>query len=436
MAERIEGPSEYKTVPAFVKTVQSDGEDLGVVEHLISVFGVEDLGGDVSHKGMFTKTIQERGEQIRVLDNHQKNSVNNVLGKPLELREVDRSELPQDVLQRYPDATGGLMAKTQFLLDTPEGKGAFTRLKHRAVSEFSFAYDALDYDFEQKGEGRRIRHLRTVRLWEYGPVIFGMNPAAVAVSAKAANEPEEQKNPWGVYKEDGQYCVYKNEGGKKTGKALGCHDTRKEAEAQIRALHANVNEGKALDEQEAYFSYSVTSAKGIEDSSLRQVTVTLESKTSVAFIGPNEDEEGEAVHYFLFDKGQWSKEEVEDFVREEKAVELEGSQLVREVMDSFYHKFWDMDTYYRIQEVYSDYLIVKGSDSVFYYKVAFSLGEDGKFVFAERDGWLVGMLEFVEMQSEADESDETDDSEMKMLELELEQLGLELLLESEAGPAS
>lgn len=46
--------------------------------------------------------------------------------------------------------------------------------------------------------------------------------------------------PWVIAKKDGEYCVYKQGAdGEPTGKSLGCHDTRKEAEAQLAALYAN-----------------------------------------------------------------------------------------------------------------------------------------------------------------------------------------------------
>lgn len=176
--------NEYKTIPVFVKSVD---EDEGIVTHLISVYGIVDKGGDIAHKGMFTKTIQERGAKIRVVDNHRRESVLDVVGKPLNFYEVTKAELPREVLTRYPDATGGMMVETQFLLDTPEGKGIFSRIKNDAISEFSYGYNTMDSDRENI-EGKRIRHLRAVRLMEYGPTIFGMNDAAVAVSAKSDEE--------------------------------------------------------------------------------------------------------------------------------------------------------------------------------------------------------------------------------------------------------
>jgi len=193
--------SEFKTIPAYVKTVDNEQ---GIVTHLISVYDIQDYGRDIAHKGMFTKTLQERMGRIRVIDNHQQGSISHVIGKPIDLYEVGRDKLPQKVLQMYPTATGGLMAETQFLMDTPEGEGAFKRIKAEAVTEFSFAYDTIQADSE-KINGTKVRHLREVRLYEYGPVIFGMNDAAVAISAKA-EETEESKTEaelWFEQKETG-----------------------------------------------------------------------------------------------------------------------------------------------------------------------------------------------------------------------------------------
>jgi len=49
--------------------------------------------------------------------------------------------------------------------------------------------------------------------------------------------------PWTIKKRDDEYCVYKKDAdGNPTGDALGCHPTRSEAEKQIAALEANVEE--------------------------------------------------------------------------------------------------------------------------------------------------------------------------------------------------
>jgi hypothetical protein len=46
--------------------------------------------------------------------------------------------------------------------------------------------------------------------------------------------------PWMIIKRDGQNCVVN----KSTGDVKGCHKTRKEALAQLRALYANVPESR------------------------------------------------------------------------------------------------------------------------------------------------------------------------------------------------
>lgn len=49
--------------------------------------------------------------------------------------------------------------------------------------------------------------------------------------------------PWKIFKEDGEWCVYKHDAdGNKVGDALGCHPSRAAAQRQIGALHANVKE--------------------------------------------------------------------------------------------------------------------------------------------------------------------------------------------------
>jgi hypothetical protein len=73
-------------------------------------------------------------------------------------------------------------------MDTPEGKGAFSRIKSGAVSEFSFGYDTLDEDYSDDDKGHQVRNLRTIRLWEYSPVIFGMNPATAVLGVKSEDE--------------------------------------------------------------------------------------------------------------------------------------------------------------------------------------------------------------------------------------------------------
>lgn len=201
---------EHKTTYGGTKTI--DG-DQGIVEHIIAVFGNIDEGNDRLWPGSFAKTIAERGLKAKVLDQHQTDSTNRILGKPLAIREIGRNELPPELLQRFPEATGGVQATTKFLLNTPEGKGAFERIKEGALDEWSFGYDALDKDYsEETKEGHpvNVRNLRTIKLYEYSPVLWGMNPATATLGAKSAEaEPpipdEKEWTPNGPVKRLGDF---------------------------------------------------------------------------------------------------------------------------------------------------------------------------------------------------------------------------------------
>jgi HK97 family phage prohead protease len=174
-------PMEKKIMPLIVTGTD---DEQGIVETVFAVFGNVDGGGDVLHPGSFKRTFQQRMHKVRILDQHRTDSVMRALGVPVELRELSRAELPPAITDEFPEATGGAYAKIQFLMNTPEGKGAFERIKAGAVDEWSFGYDAMDKDYEQVN-GARVRNLRAVKLYELGPVLWGMNEATVTVSAKS-----------------------------------------------------------------------------------------------------------------------------------------------------------------------------------------------------------------------------------------------------------
>ena len=226
----------FAFAPEMTKVI--DG-DQGVVEHIVAVMGNVDDGGDIIHPGAFTKTIMERMGKVRVLDQHRTDSISHVLGKPISMRELGRSELPQDLLLKYPAANGALLVQTQYLLDTPEGAGAFKRIKAGAIDEYSIGYDVLDKDYSEitiDGEDQTVRNLRTLRLWEYSPVLWGMNAATRTLSAKG--KVIEDMKPYGIFRSGDMWQVFKvDENGEATGEMLGEHETEREALDQVRALY-------------------------------------------------------------------------------------------------------------------------------------------------------------------------------------------------------
>ena len=81
-------------------------------------------------------------------DSHRTETGLAVIATVKELRELGREELPPELLQEFPDATGAAQATMQFLMDTFAGKEIFIRIEAGALDEWSFSYEPLDADFE------------------------------------------------------------------------------------------------------------------------------------------------------------------------------------------------------------------------------------------------------------------------------------------------
>lgn len=254
----------------FDAVITAIDETQGIVKAVFAVMGNVDEGHDRIWPGAFSKTFVERGGKVLVLDNHNTGSTTDVVAKPLALKELTRNQLPPEILEKYPDATGGAEITAQFEPDKNKDErsaAAFYRLKNGWVKSWSFGYDAMDYDFTTEQVGTKevqVRNLRTIKLYEASPVLFPMNDAAMTTDAKSA-QPTEGK-PYRAVHEDGKWRVYKLDAeGKPTGKPLGEHDTEEEAGAQVRALYANTDEGKAVTRSEADGAHPASHYLIVED---------------------------------------------------------------------------------------------------------------------------------------------------------------------------
>ena len=179
-----ENTRETKTFPGYVLNAD---EDTGIVEAYVSIFGIidEDIPPDMIQLGAFKKTIKERGpagsNKIRVLHQHQWDEV---VGMPLLIKEHKRNKLPAELLEKYPEATGGLFTRTQFILDVQRAREDFALYKAGAMSEWSVGFDTMDADFDMGTDDEPYRLLKELRLWEYSPVTWGANQATVTTAVK------------------------------------------------------------------------------------------------------------------------------------------------------------------------------------------------------------------------------------------------------------
>jgi hypothetical protein len=163
---------EYKRLPYATKEI-TDRTVVGIA----AVHGNVDEGGDKSWPGSFADISVDGRMRAVFLWMHDSNdpptaAINYV-------KEVPRASLPQKVLAYAPDATGGVEVSRTYL-DTARGNEVLSGLRAGAITEMSYAYDAIQYDFEDI-DGQTVRNLRKVEIFDFSDVCWGMNAATIGV---------------------------------------------------------------------------------------------------------------------------------------------------------------------------------------------------------------------------------------------------------------
>ena len=172
---------EYKS---FTAKNDIDGR---TVTGITAVFGNIDSVGDVIMPGAFAKTLQEGAK--RALHLWQHDTIQPPTATIKEMREVGRDELPEEVKAGFPEATGGLLVKREYL-NTPRGDEILEGIKAGAIKEMSIGFNIIKSDFGT-AEGEDVRFLREVRLWDTSDVNWGAN-AATAASKTALVSPNRR----------------------------------------------------------------------------------------------------------------------------------------------------------------------------------------------------------------------------------------------------
>ena len=147
---------EKKQIDFDVKQIDDEQREF---EGYASVFGNRDSHGDIVEKGAFRKTIQERGDQLKILWQH---DMTEPIGKVVEAREDDH----------------GLKIRGK-LSNTTRAKDALQLMKDGVVNQLSIGFDTIKEDFKDG-----IRHLKELKLYEVSPVTFPSNELAYVTDVK------------------------------------------------------------------------------------------------------------------------------------------------------------------------------------------------------------------------------------------------------------
>ncbi len=143
-------------LPFSIKALSQEGEFSG----LASIYGIEDLGGDVVEPGAFTRTLSEKGKKRPLLWLHD---------APIGLVELS-------------DTGAALAVKGQLTMALQAAKDARALMMDGAVSGLSIGYQSVRAQYI---EG--VRHLFEVKLWEISLVPYPMLEEASVTGIKAAD---------------------------------------------------------------------------------------------------------------------------------------------------------------------------------------------------------------------------------------------------------
>jgi HK97 family phage prohead protease len=142
--------------------VSNDGR---TVEGYASTFGNVDQVGDVVVEGAYKRTLQHRMGRIKVLRDH---------------------EHPIGVPVRALEDSKGLYTESR-ISDTQLGNETLTLLRDGVLDRMSIGYEPVTKEMG-KHEGKEVRFLKEIKLYEWSIVTFPANESAAVTGVKALED--------------------------------------------------------------------------------------------------------------------------------------------------------------------------------------------------------------------------------------------------------
>jgi uncharacterized protein len=136
--------------------------DSGTFEGLASVYNVVDTYGDIVVPGAFTRTMQEKGGEVVILNQHDTR-------EPIGLGKLT-------------DSTEGLKINGQLNLDVRAAQEAYSNLKKRILKGLSIGYTIRLDEYDRQADRRK---LLDIELMEVSLVTFQACPGALVTAVKA-----------------------------------------------------------------------------------------------------------------------------------------------------------------------------------------------------------------------------------------------------------
>lgn len=154
----------------FAAKVKAEGEEgSGQIKAIVAAYNVDSTKERIA-PGSFQKSLDNwkaSGEQVPVIWAHQHQDIWAHIGTINDIQETK----------------DGLVADMQLDLDNPTAVQAYKLIKSGRVKNYSFAYDVLDSEYNEK-DG--VTELKELNLLEAGPCLIGANRASRTLEVKSA----------------------------------------------------------------------------------------------------------------------------------------------------------------------------------------------------------------------------------------------------------
>lgn len=168
------GIASTKQSKSFDFQLKDFDDEKGIIRGYLSTFDNVDEGNDRVRKGAFNKTLQDKYEYKKA---HNKKYLMPLLWQHKEVEPIGG----------YTDAKEdniGLYIELEIDLDVQRGREAYSGLKKGYIFQQSMGYDTINAEYV-KIDGKMVRDLIEVRLWEGSIVTFPMNEQAIVTDVKS-----------------------------------------------------------------------------------------------------------------------------------------------------------------------------------------------------------------------------------------------------------
>lgn len=160
------------------RTIQTRAETNaeGIVEAVVSAFGVLDSYGTRIMRGAFEDSLKER--MPKILFHHERTDGIGVVEYAEELDAGDK-RLPE-AIRNY----GGLFIRGRINLDTELGRDVFSNLQFGVYNEWSIGFEPVEEEPQSDG----TINFTKVKLYEVSPVLVGANPLTATLAIRGTDD--------------------------------------------------------------------------------------------------------------------------------------------------------------------------------------------------------------------------------------------------------